>query len=214
MNNSFNNGYIISNDGNLLMATALQESFICIGLLPQMQLIVGQATIPAYESDAPEKILFVFLLDEQYETFFKIACQVRQQWPDATIVCIDLAVVNAIILNKFLTLNKCVITSGHNSLSELVFLIRELEHKNLSISRDVLERLVIENLRQRDQKHERFTKMEKLIIEAAKNGLTIAQTAAKLKISSFTVVNHRSNIFKKTGVNSVIQLVSRLGKAY
>lgn len=214
MNNSFSSGYIIFNDRDTLMATALKESFICVGLSSKIQLIADQAEIFDYEDKPQGKNLFVFLFDEQYEAFFKTACHVREYLPDATIVCLDMSGVNATGLNKFLTLNRCVIASRHNPLSELILLIKELEHKNLSISRDILERLVIENLRQRDQKQERFTRMEKSIIEAAKNGLTIAQTAAKLKISSFTVVNHRSNIFKKAGVNSVIQLVAQLGEAY
>lgn len=214
MSNCFNQGYIIANDFNVLTATALKAGFIYYQLTDKVEVMLAEPHEVVLEKSKDADVFFVFLLEKNYDYFFKQASEIRHQLPAATIVCIDFFGINAAGLNRFLALKKCVVTSRKIQLPALIVLIEELEYKNLSISHDVLERLVAENLEQSNKGHQQFTKMERSIIDAAKSGMTIAQTAEKLHISSFTVVNHRSNIFKKAGVNSIMQLVAQIGETY
>ncbi len=48
-----------------------------------------------------------------------------------------------------------------------------------------------------------FTEREAAVIREAQQGSSIDETARKLGISRHTVVSHRRNIFKKTGVRSI-----------
>ena len=52
-----------------------------------------------------------------------------------------------------------------------------------------------------------FTEREKEIIDLCRDGLLSKEIADRLNISSRTVDNHKSNIFKKLGINNTIEMV-------
>lgn len=57
-----------------------------------------------------------------------------------------------------------------------------------------------------------FSSKEKEIISLLKEGLSYKQMANKLGITTFTVNHHLKKIYKKTGVNSRLQLLAMLEK--
>ena len=53
-----------------------------------------------------------------------------------------------------------------------------------------------------------LTPREKEILSCIAEGLSSKQIAGKLRISAYTVANHRKNMLMKTGAKSSAQLVS------
>ena len=57
-----------------------------------------------------------------------------------------------------------------------------------------------------------FTEREKEIIDLCRDGLLSKEIANRLNISSRTVDNHKSNIFKKLGINNTVEMVQYASK--
>ncbi|MDR2980472.1 MAG: response regulator transcription factor, partial [Bacteroidales bacterium] len=53
-----------------------------------------------------------------------------------------------------------------------------------------------------------FTEREREIISICHKGLQSKEIAAQLNISAKTVENHKTNIFKKLGINNTVELVN------
>lgn len=62
----------------------------------------------------------------------------------------------------------------------------------------------------RSEREQLITSREQEILQGIQQGLTSKQIAEKLSVSVFTVRNHRSNIFKKTGAKNMIDLLNTL----
>jgi PAS domain S-box-containing protein len=66
---------------------------------------------------------------------------------------------------------------------------------------------------QRIEIFERLTRREAEIVESIANGLAVASVARSLRISPNTVRNHLKSVFRKLGVRSQAELLSRLIRA-
>jgi len=53
-----------------------------------------------------------------------------------------------------------------------------------------------------------FTNREKEMLQLFAGGLSISEAAAQAHLSRYTVVNHRSNMMRKSGTKSIVELLS------
>ena len=84
-----------------------------------------------------------------------------------------------------------------------------------SVSREVVKKLAglpAKETVARGSEYDTLTNREQEIMALLAEGLSVNQIADKLFISSKTVENHRSNIMRKLGLHSIIELVRYAAK--
>lgn len=92
--------------------------------------------------------------------------------------------------------------------AELLLAIQEVVSGNGYFSQKVMKQLASDFRRQKEEAWQ-LTKREKEVLQLIYEGLSTAQIAEKLYISTYTVETHRKNLFVKSGLNKSSQLVKR-----
>ncbi len=78
-------------------------------------------------------------------------------------------------------------------------------HFDLSINTSLCKQMIHASLTPCNNSH--LTNMEKVIIGQSANGKSIANIAEYLSVSIATIKTHRTNIFKKLGVNNITEAI-------
>ena len=167
----------------------------------------GSELFRLLETVTPDIILLDIILPDT--TGIEIAEKLRKERPEIKILAIS-AENTTDVVKKILDIGiEGFISKRKGSADEIAEAIRTimngLEYYGDDIS-SIIYKIYVSKKKTAEVTHE-FTEREKEIIELCRAGLLSKEIAQRLNISSRTVDNHKSNIFKKLGINNTLEMV-------
>ena len=167
----------------------------------------GRELFRLLETVTPDIILLDIILPDT--TGIEIAKKLRKEKPGIKILAIS-AENTSDVVKKMLDIGiEGFISKRKGSADEIAKAIRTIMngHQYYGDDISVIIYKVYVSKKKTAEVTSEFTEREKEIIEFCRAGLLSKEIARKLDISSRTVDNHKSNIFKKLGINNTIEMV-------
>ena len=174
--------------------------------------IVGEAEggcelFKLLETVTPDIVLLDIMLPDT--TGVEIARRLRKEKPEIKILAIS-AENTAEIINAMLSIGvEGFISKRQGSAGDIAKAIMTImdgfEYLGSDIS-NIVYKIYVSKKKTAEVTLE-FTEREKEIILLCRDGLLSKEIAGRLYISSRTVDNHKSNIFKKLGINNTVEMV-------
>ena len=185
--------------------SALTSSHTDINIIGEAD--CGKELFRLLETVTPDIILLDIILPDT--TGIEIAEKLRKEKPEIKILAIS-AENTSDVVKKMLDIGiEGFISKRKGSADEIAEAIRTimtgLEYYGDDIS-SIIYKIYVSKKKTAEVTHE-FTEREKEIIELCRAGLLSKEIAQRLNISSRTVDNHKSNIFKKLGINNTLEMV-------
>ena len=167
----------------------------------------GSALFRLLETVKPDIILLDIILPDT--TGIEIAQRLKKEKPEIKILAIS-AENTSDVVRKMLDIGiEGFISKSKGNPDEIAEAIRAImnghEYYGDDIS-SIIYKIYISKKKTTVINNE-FTEREKEIIELCRSGLFSKEIAARLNISPRTVDNHKSNIFKKLGINNTLEMV-------
>ena len=167
----------------------------------------GNELFRLLETITPDIILLDIILPDIKG--IEIAEKLRKERPEIRILAIS-AENTTDVIKKMLDIGvEGFISKRKGSADEIAEAIRTImngfEYYGDDIS-SIIYKIYVSKKKTAEITHE-FTERESEIIELCRVGLLSKEIAQRLNISSRTVDNHKSNIFKKLGINNTIEMV-------
>jgi len=185
--------------------SALTSSHTDINIIGEAD--CGKELFRLLETVTPDILLLDIILPDT--TGIEIAEKLRKEKPEIKILAIS-AENTSDVVKKMLDIGiEGFISKRKGSADEIAEAIRTimngLEYYGDDIS-SIIYKIYVSKKKTAEVTHE-FTEREKEIIELCRAGLLSKEIAQRLNISSRTVDNHKSNIFKKLGINNTLEMV-------
>ena len=185
--------------------SALTSSHTDINIIGEAD--CGKELFRLLETVTPDIILLDIILPDT--TGIEIAEKLRKEKPEIKILAIS-AENTSDVVKKMLDIGiEGFISKRKGSADEIAEAIRTimtgLEYYGDDIS-SIIYKIYVSKKKTAEVTNE-FTEREKEIIELCRVGLLSKEIAQRLNISSRTVDNHKSNIFKKLGINNTLEMV-------
>ena len=185
--------------------SALTSSHTDINIIGEAD--CGKELFRILETVTPDILLLDIILPDT--TGIEIAEKLRKEKPEIKILAIS-AENTSDVVKKMLDIGiEGFISKRKGSADEIAEAIRTimngLEYYGDDIS-SIIYKIYVSKKKTAEVTYE-FTEREKEIIELCRAGLLSKEIAQRLNISSRTVDNHKSNIFKKLGINNTLEMV-------
>lgn len=116
------------------------------------------------------------------------------------------SVENPLIINSILAYSPSAIISKASGTEIITECLKKIESGKTYLC-PVIEKY-IENGKTKSITANVFSKRELEILQYFANGLSISETAEAVNLSKFTIINHRSNMMRKTGTKSIVDLLA------
>lgn len=194
---------------NICIVAGKQNSLFPLGLQTQLKASAAFGEIVLLGTDALNrvgaagKLVIAWDRNVSESAVLDVLKQKRLEGYESPVLFIHFDHLSGNVLRGMLALGKAGVVGPDISLAELLLYFDELETGKRSwlLSPPLQETLLNSMLFGEETRD--FTDREAAVIREAQQGNSIEETARKLGISRHTVVSHRRNIFKKTGVRSI-----------
>ena len=167
----------------------------------------GTTLFQLLETVTPDIILLDIILPDT--TGVEIARRLRKERPSIKILAISAENTTEIVKSMINIGIEGFISKRQGGSSDIAEAIRTImegyEYFGSDIS-PIIYKIFVAKKNAVDATSE-FTEREKEIVLLCRDGFLSKEIASRLNISSRTVENHKSNIFKKLGINNTIEMV-------
>lgn len=139
---------------------------------------------------------------------------VRRNGLKNKVLIIDFASISVDQVKQFIAYKDCGVVNAWISIKELWSSMCDLMERDWLLSFDILNQVLSSLTIEATEPKPAMSSAdyENGLIEAAREGLSIKETAAKMGLSANTIAVYRSKLLKKYGVNSMKKLVLTKGK--
>lgn len=214
--NMKNNIIIVANNINSIIPNGLKTLLEAHGQYVSVDLVSEDSIERMKEISLPENVVWIVfngacdkLNTAQLEHIRSISS------PSSPILLfIDSESIQEDIIRKVMSFGKIGIASTHISIQEVNNYIHEIQDKNFVLSDDYKEALINAVLHKKSSFHQLsilLNNKEQKILDAAKKGFNIKQTAEMLNLSKNTIAAYRSKMMRQAGVHSIASLIAKVG---
>lgn len=167
----------------------------------------GTALFRLLETTNPDIILLDIILPDM--TGIDIARRIKKEYPGIKILAISAENTAGVVQDMLDIGIEGFISKRQGGADEIAQAIRAIMNGYDYFGNDIsaiIYKIYVSKKRTAEVTAE-FTTREREIIELCREGLLSKQIADRLSISSRTVDNHKSNIFRKLGINNTMEMV-------
>lgn len=162
---------------------------------------------------SPKTYILTNHVRQQKDDFIKLIEDIKIANPDNKIIVFCLDVIEFKYLKDIISKGVNGVISKYASEAEVININEKIyEHKFQLCS--TFQELVLNNSFNNVEYEQNFTEKEMMILNEAIKGSDIKQTAENLNLSPNTVAVYRAKMLKKTGMNSMQQLIANVRKSY
>lgn len=157
--------------------------------------------------------------DEDYDKIPDSIAGLQQRQPDALLLVVIQTSISTEDIKRLISLGGMGIISMSVSAEKLVHFVEEIRSRKYQwvFSNDILSSFIKDTYLPASKQTagddiytSKFSFKENQIIQLAKKGFTISETAEELTLSKNTIAAYRSSILRKSGAKSLFELVSKL----